>query len=175
MDIRDLQVFLAVTKRLNFTRAGEDVHLSQPSVSERIRQLERELGVKLFEQATPKYRCRQQSQANQNLADPRRHQSKIIPSSGTTTYPQSHPLLFSRVLFLEITKVFILWTSSRGNLLGLTIVILEQFISPMIRRVLTYMRKGRTFSKRFRQQSASFSNNQMSIPAQMIIVTGRKP
>jgi hypothetical protein len=34
MDIRDFQVFLAVTKRLNFTRAGEDVHLSQPSVSE---------------------------------------------------------------------------------------------------------------------------------------------
>ena len=50
MDIRDLQVFLAVTTRLNFTRAGEDVHLSQPSVSVRIRQLERELGEKLFEQ-----------------------------------------------------------------------------------------------------------------------------
>ena len=50
MDIRDLQVFLAVTTRLNFTRAGDDVHLSQPSVSVRIRQLERELGVKLFEQ-----------------------------------------------------------------------------------------------------------------------------
>lgn len=50
MDIRDLQVFLAVTARLNFTRAAEDVHLSQPSVSVRMRQLERELGVKLFEQ-----------------------------------------------------------------------------------------------------------------------------
>src|SRR6185503_15464467 len=50
MDIRDLQVFLAVSTRLNFTRAAEDVHLSQPSVSVRIRQLEQELGVKLFEQ-----------------------------------------------------------------------------------------------------------------------------
>ncbi len=50
MDIRDLQVFLAVSTRLNFTRAGEDVHLSQPSVSVRIRLLEEELGVKLFEQ-----------------------------------------------------------------------------------------------------------------------------
>ena len=50
MDIRDLQVFLAVSARLNFTRAAEDVHLSQPSVSVRIRQLEAELGVKLFEQ-----------------------------------------------------------------------------------------------------------------------------
>jgi DNA-binding transcriptional LysR family regulator len=32
------------------TRAGEEVNLSQPSVSVRIRQLENELGVKLFEQ-----------------------------------------------------------------------------------------------------------------------------
>jgi DNA-binding transcriptional LysR family regulator len=50
MDVRDLEVFLSVAKHLNFTRAGEDVHLSQPSVSVRIRQLEKDLGVKLFEQ-----------------------------------------------------------------------------------------------------------------------------
>ena len=50
MEVRDLEVFLAVAARLNFTRAAEDVHLSQPSVSVRIRELERELGVKLFEQ-----------------------------------------------------------------------------------------------------------------------------
>lgn len=51
MDVRDLEVFLAVAARLNFTRAGEDVHLSQPSVSVRVRGLEEELGVKLFEQS----------------------------------------------------------------------------------------------------------------------------
>jgi LysR family transcriptional regulator, low CO2-responsive transcriptional regulator len=50
MDARDLEVFLSVAKHLNFTRAGEEVHLSQPSVSVRIRQLEDGLGVKLFEQ-----------------------------------------------------------------------------------------------------------------------------
>ena len=50
MDVRSLEVFLSVSKHLNFTRAGEEVNLSQPSVSVRIRQLERELGVKLFEQ-----------------------------------------------------------------------------------------------------------------------------
>jgi DNA-binding transcriptional LysR family regulator len=50
MDVRDLEVFLSVAKHLNFTRAGEEVNLSQPSVSVRIRQLESELGVKLFEQ-----------------------------------------------------------------------------------------------------------------------------
>ncbi len=50
MEVRDLQVFLSVAKHLNYTRAGEEVHLSQPSVSVRIKQLEAELGVKLFEQ-----------------------------------------------------------------------------------------------------------------------------
>jgi Transcriptional regulator len=50
MDVRDLQVFLSVSKHLNYTRAGEEINLSQPSVSVRIRQLETELGVKLFEQ-----------------------------------------------------------------------------------------------------------------------------
>ena len=50
MEVRDLQVFISVAKHLNYTRAGEEVHLSQPSVSVRIKQLESELGVKLFEQ-----------------------------------------------------------------------------------------------------------------------------
>jgi DNA-binding transcriptional LysR family regulator len=50
MDVRSLEVFLSVAKNLNFTRAGEEVNLSQPSVSVRIQQLETELGVKLFEQ-----------------------------------------------------------------------------------------------------------------------------
>lgn len=49
MEIRDLEVFLTVAKHLNYTRAGEDVNLSQPSVSVRIRQLETELDVKLFD------------------------------------------------------------------------------------------------------------------------------
>jgi DNA-binding transcriptional LysR family regulator len=50
MDVRDLQVFLSVAKHLNYTRAAEEVNLSQPSVSVRMRQLERDLGAKLFEQ-----------------------------------------------------------------------------------------------------------------------------
>jgi len=50
MDVKNLKIFLAVAKYLNYTRAGEEVHLSQPSVSVRIKQLEDELRVKLFEQ-----------------------------------------------------------------------------------------------------------------------------
>ena len=50
MDVRDLQVFLSVARHLNYTRAAEEVNLSQPSVSVRMRELERDLGLKLFEQ-----------------------------------------------------------------------------------------------------------------------------
>jgi DNA-binding transcriptional LysR family regulator len=50
MDIRDLEVFLAMVKHLNFSHAGEEVHLSQPSVSVRIHSLEDELQTRLFEQ-----------------------------------------------------------------------------------------------------------------------------
>ena len=50
MEIRDLQIFLSVAKHLNYTRAAEEVNLSQPSVSIRMRELERDLGSKLFEQ-----------------------------------------------------------------------------------------------------------------------------
>ncbi len=50
MNTRDLKIFLAVATRLNYTRAGEDVSLSQSGVSVRVRELEREIGVKLFEQ-----------------------------------------------------------------------------------------------------------------------------
>ena len=50
MDVRDLQIFLSVAKHLNYTRAAEEVNLSQPSVSVRMRELERDLGTKLFEQ-----------------------------------------------------------------------------------------------------------------------------
>jgi DNA-binding transcriptional LysR family regulator len=50
MDIRSLQVFLSVAEHLNYTRAGKELNLSQPSVSVRIRQLETEFNLKLFEQ-----------------------------------------------------------------------------------------------------------------------------
>jgi DNA-binding transcriptional LysR family regulator len=50
MDVRDFEVFLAVAKHLHFSHAGDEVHLSQPSVSVRIRRLEEELQTKLFEQ-----------------------------------------------------------------------------------------------------------------------------
>jgi len=40
MEIRDLEIFLSVAKHLSYTRAGDEVNLSQPSVSIRVKHLE---------------------------------------------------------------------------------------------------------------------------------------
>jgi len=45
-----LQTFLVACKHLNYTHTAEEVFLSQPAVSRQIKQLENELGVRLFEQ-----------------------------------------------------------------------------------------------------------------------------
>jgi LysR family transcriptional regulator, transcriptional activator of the cysJI operon len=44
-----LRTFLTVARRLSFTRAAEELHLTQPAVSTHIRKLERAVGTPLFE------------------------------------------------------------------------------------------------------------------------------
>jgi DNA-binding transcriptional LysR family regulator len=49
MEIRQLKYFLAVAERMHFTSAAEALHVSQPALSQQIRMLEEEIGVKLLE------------------------------------------------------------------------------------------------------------------------------
>ncbi|RKL65524.1 LysR family transcriptional regulator [Salipaludibacillus neizhouensis] len=48
MDIRHLAYFSEVAKHLSFTKAATTLHVSQPSISKAIKQIESELGVPLF-------------------------------------------------------------------------------------------------------------------------------
>ena len=50
LTIRQVEVFNAVARRQNYTRAAEELHLSQPAVSMQIKQLEQSVGLPLFEQ-----------------------------------------------------------------------------------------------------------------------------
>jgi DNA-binding transcriptional LysR family regulator len=49
LSLRQLRVFETVARHLSYTRAAEELHLSQPAVSMQVRQLEEEVGLPLFE------------------------------------------------------------------------------------------------------------------------------
>ncbi|MFJ8459138.1 LysR family transcriptional regulator [Lysinibacillus xylanilyticus] len=52
MDFKQLQYFIAVTDQMNFSKAAEKLHISQPSLSNAIKKLEHEVGSPLLERNT---------------------------------------------------------------------------------------------------------------------------
>jgi len=49
MDIRNLKVFLTVFEKMSFSKAAGELNVSQPTVSEHLKKLEEDLGVRLFD------------------------------------------------------------------------------------------------------------------------------
>lgn len=54
MEIRVLRYFLAVAQELNMTKASKKLHVSQPTISRQLKELEIELGVPLFNRSKHK-------------------------------------------------------------------------------------------------------------------------
>ncbi|MFQ2909697.1 LysR family transcriptional regulator [Aeromonas allosaccharophila] len=52
VSLRHLRAFVAVAKTESFTAAAGILHLTQPSLTKAIRELEEELGLSLFERTT---------------------------------------------------------------------------------------------------------------------------
>ncbi len=54
MEIRVLRYFLAVVREESITKAADLLHITQPTLSRQIAQMEEEMGVKLFDRGTRK-------------------------------------------------------------------------------------------------------------------------
>ncbi|MBP2032642.1 DNA-binding transcriptional LysR family regulator [Clostridium algifaecis] len=104
MDIRQLKYFLKIVEKGSITKAAAELHIAQPPLSQQLKSLEDELGIKLIERNTRKiqitdagkilqYRSKQILELTKNtekeLKD-LKHGSKgilslgTVPSSGTT-------------------------------------------------------------------------------------------
>jgi DNA-binding transcriptional LysR family regulator len=70
VELRDLEAFVAVADELHFGRAAMRLYVAQPSLSNRISQLERELRLQLFDRST---RSVTLTDAGQRLLTPARH------------------------------------------------------------------------------------------------------
>lgn len=66
--IRQLAVLEAVARNLSFTRAADELHLTQPAVSMQIKQIEESIGLPLFEQVGKKVFLTEAGQEMYNYA-----------------------------------------------------------------------------------------------------------
>ncbi|MCF8151902.1 MAG: LysR family transcriptional regulator [Burkholderiaceae bacterium] len=77
--LRQLKIFEAVARHLSFSRAAEELHLTQPAVSMQVQSLEDQAGLPLTEQAGKKVRL---TAAGEELARQARHIAEQLREAG---------------------------------------------------------------------------------------------
>jgi DNA-binding transcriptional LysR family regulator len=75
LTLRQIEVFNAVARLQNYTRAAEELHMSQPAVSMQIKQLEGSVGLPLFEQVGKKIHL---TDAGKHMQQYGRHMSDLL-------------------------------------------------------------------------------------------------
>jgi DNA-binding transcriptional LysR family regulator len=82
LTLRQLDVFASVARHLSYTRAAEELHLSQPGVSMQVRQLEEAVGLPLFEKLGKKIHLteagRELFNYSQNISDQLREAAEVM-------------------------------------------------------------------------------------------------
>src|SRR5437868_1701106 len=81
MELRHLRYFVAVADTLSFTKGAEKLHLTQPSLTRQIKDLEEEIDVRLIDRTKPQVTLTREGTSF--LADARRvlaHSSQIVES-----------------------------------------------------------------------------------------------
>jgi DNA-binding transcriptional LysR family regulator len=114
MELRDLRYFVAVAQHHNFSRAAEQLHVSQPALSEQIKKLEDELGVVLFERTS---------------------RGALLTDAGQALFPQAQTVLAQAEAAVDIAR-----TVAHGVVGSLTLGFIDSaalaILPPLIRRFL---------------------------------------
>ena len=124
--LAQLQVFVALCDALHFTRAAEQLGISQPTVSKEIRSLERALGVQLLARSSGGTTLTPAGDALQPYARSVLQESQLLESAAATAMRQSHrqvtiaasPSIVNRLLPETLRRV-------DDHQLGVTVLALE--------------------------------------------------
>jgi DNA-binding transcriptional LysR family regulator len=140
MELRHLRYFVAVAEELSFNRAAQRLRISQPPLSNQIKQLEEELGVQLFERSSRGVRM---TEAGEALLDEAR---RIFVQLEQTTR------VVQRVGHGEVGRLTLGFVPSASNEMLLSILRTFRHRYPEVELFLREMRPDRVVQRLHDQQ-----------------------